>query len=144
MCQFILKAVARNPQSREMTFVRFTNDSCDCDVPLGKPLGPNLKEREKMKKRGWSEAKIKRAEESALQSRLHHQRGGLGYEAHMNQWIERITQEVQKEGWLGLLLHWGDPPPVVVPLTKKEIALQNLNRETLGHMEQEVLYVFTA
>jgi hypothetical protein len=106
--------------------------------------GQEAAEAQKLRKRGWSEAKIRRAQTDKKMSRLRkHRSDGSTLEENLRHWMTAIPQEVRKAGRLGLMLHWdlgGDPAN---PKDRQEITVGQLSPKVLGEMRREVLYVFT-
>lgn len=143
MCLFILRALADSPEAPYFRYEKIgIRPQCDCQTVLGSRIfeGYSEKKRAELVKKGWSASKIKRAEESFKQSRLHKTFDLLGAEAELNHWLKAIPEMVQKDRWAGLVLHWGDDP--VTFKDRKSVPLAKLTDELLVAMDLEVLYLF--
>jgi len=126
------------------------NDHCDCDSSIGrdnkhKPhaQGEDLekKEREKLRKKGWSEAKINRA--LADRKNAHHASSDT---EELGSWLAFMNATVQIAGSIGLLLHIysGDIELETIELASKaEMKIGFCELETLTTIQCDTLYSFT-
>jgi len=145
MCLFVMRARGDSPQSGSFRFERFRDGHCDCDTVLGKDLFsvPRNLETEALRKKSWSDAKIKRAQEDSKKHAWVRQRGdGTTFEQDLAYWMKAIPKAVRADGWLGLLLYWDDNKEPCRFSRKQDVQLKDLSPEFLCSMERGVLYTF--
>ena len=124
------------------------NDHCECDSSIGWDHKPHpqsedseKREREKMKKKGWSEAKINRAladRGSANQASSNNQ--------ELDSWLAFINATVKNSRSLSLLLHFysGDIAKKTIKISKKvQMKIATCERKTLTAIQCDTLYSFT-
>ena len=139
-------------------YVLTTRGHCDCGTALGSlnlPAAGEVvsyeRELKKFRKRGWSEAKIKRWLGQKEQTKERHLREGearaKGSTLELNRWISLIA-DVLKSGHarrIGLLVHMyrgGVESERVNILGREEVKLADLTPERLMRMEEDVVYEF--
>lgn len=128
---------------------------CDCDTPIGSRAngraqrGPSDRELSKLKKKGWSQAKIDRWIESKKSSLIEKERKRLSDEkstaSGIDQWIDLIRDAVGLRclNKLGLILIWS--PRRRNHLSKKiTVSLSELSSDLLREVEENVLYDFVS
>lgn len=145
MCLFVMRARGGSPHSESFHFERFRSGHCDCDTVLGQDLfsvSRDLKT-ETLRKKGWSDTKIKRAQEDSKKHAWVRQRGdGTTFEQDLAFWMKTIPETVRTDGWLGLLLYWDDNKEPCRFARKQAVPLKDLSPEFLCAMERGVLYNF--
>jgi hypothetical protein len=126
------------------------NDHCDCDSSIGRDYkhkphdqsdDSEKKEREKLKKKGWSAAKINRA--LTDRQNAHHTSNDTD---ELSSWLAFMNTTVQTAGSIGLLLHIysGDLEAETIELASKaQIKIGSCELETLTAIQCDTLYSFT-
>lgn len=138
-------------------YVQTTRHWCDCDTPLGSMArraayvahtGATPQDRiSKLRKQGWSEAKIHRWLEDKGQSEEKRERVQVTKDApRLERWISVIS-ELLRSGYasrIGLLIHFyndGSLENDRVEFARQEyIPLAELSVEHLLHLERDVVY----
>lgn len=139
-------------------YVSTTRGMCDCGTCLGSeadsqssPASRIEREVEKLRSKGWSEAKIRRwrDQKQANRDRLEDERNKRlkGGSLDADQWMTLIRDvvETRKAGRFGLLLHWyrSNPSSERISIAeRKTVALEDLSVEVLLTMSEDVLYEF--
>ena len=106
-----MRARGDSPDSASFNFERFRGGHCDCDTVLGKDLFevPRNLKTAALRKKGWSDAKIKRAQEDSQKHAWVQRRGdGTTFKQDLAYWMKAIPETVHTQGWLGLLLFSDD------------------------------------
>ena len=145
MCLMVMRARGSSPQSSPFRFERFRGGHCDCDTVLGKNLFADTKNLQTamLRKKGWSEGKIKRAQEDSRKQEWVKQRAdGTTYEQDLAYWMKAIPEAVHTDGWLGLLLFWEDNKTPCRYSRSQTVSLNDVSPELLCSMEMSVLYLF--
>lgn len=139
-------------------YVLTTRKHCDCGTVLGALRGSGAKSQgalahqvEKLRRRGWSEAKIDRWRDQTGQGRARReQESGAGAQRGLqdaNQWIDLLRDLLNSGAGprIGLLLHWyrGSVESERVALKGvRRVAISTLNPDQLMGIEEDVLYEF--
>lgn len=136
-------------------FILTTRGWCDCGTPLGSQARnrtPTQREMDhrisKLRKRGWSQARIERWQE---QKQMEEQKRQRAEQAHAENatpqllhWITFISDLLHSKQTdrVGLLLHWGhDLEEGRFEIERQEsVRLQDLSVEHLLHIQDDVLY----
>ncbi len=128
---------------------------CDCSTPLGTlavdtdAVDPARLERKlrRLRRQGWSEAKIARwmQEQENTRDKERREREGLreAQRGSVDRWIELVREllETGTSHSFGLLLHWGHEFRVDIE-DEQHFTLSQLGEELLLAMEEDVLYRF--
>jgi len=131
-------------------YVSTTSGPCDCGTPLGsKPEAdgpPADSELQRLRKKGWSEAKIRRwqAQKSEVVARNTRNSDDRARTPEANEWLALITAMLRLGPRFGLLIHWykGGVATERLDPAKERIALADLDAERLLRLSQDVLYEF--
>ena len=149
--------VARQLWAEEKYFLT-TRGMCDCGTEIGAlrradqslpPHDPDFsRELKKLKKKGWSDAKIDRwlSDSRADAQRKH--AGALqrltGPHPEVLRWIEFVSAALneQRASWIGVLLHWYHRrlDSEAIPIERKWLALSEFTEDFLLHAAEDVLY----
>jgi len=150
------RVLAQRPPG-EVFILTASSGKCNCGTPLGsrdhrqsETQAELDRQIAKLRKRGWSAAKIERWQEQKQTAEQKRQRVEHGYAEsvtpHLNQWINLITELLHSGTTerVGLLLHWGhDVEDGGFEIERQEwVRLQDLTVEHLLHLEEEVLYQY--
>lgn len=134
-------------------YYRATGSYCDCDDGFGysfhydRTSNPNdlAKHANKLRKKGWSEAKIHRS----LQERtLAHEKPRPGIQESADRWIKFLREilSVKQNPKIGLITHFyqGDIETEDFHIkTTQTLVLTDLHQETVLGLKDDVLYTFT-
>lgn len=127
-------------------YVRATDRACDCGTALGSlRRGSGIEEmdaeRQKLKKKGWSDSKIARWSEEKKRGTEHQ---GSHELEQWNQFIHSIIDQGITPR-LGLLLHWytgGLAEEDFQILGREQVPVREIGSGVLGRIKEDVLYEF--
>jgi hypothetical protein len=127
---------------------------CDCGTCLGwsarqEEAGPEADETSRLRRKGWSEARIGRwrEERRLARERAEQARGEAAPREQADAWAAYVRDLLDQPGaaWFGLLLHWyRDSPETERVRLRDAVAVprHRLTPETLLGMQEDVLYLF--
>lgn len=123
-----------------------TPEHCDCDTPLGARLRERTKDpveaAQRMRRKGWSEAKIERALAQRQSAREAH----APSQDPCAPWLALIRDVLTqtRSTRFGLLMHWYGGPleDDIVLSDRQSLPLAELNTQLLGQLRDDVLYEF--
>ncbi|OQP47300.1 hypothetical protein A4H97_07290 [Niastella yeongjuensis] len=141
--QFIFQQLKKNVQ-----LVNTTTKQCDCGSiigieshPAGKGIQP--KDIERLRRKGWSETKIKNWIADKTKTDFQAQ----DREKERIQWMVFLHEAINEYmiGMVGLYIHWYDNSifdEEIIFKDKKKISLSELQVDTLGKLRYDILYEF--
>lgn len=134
-------------------YVLTTRGSCDCGTPIGsrRTVGrdePHARELAKLRKRGWSEAKIRRWLEQKRETRERSERqadaAARSRTPEAAEWVALLADVLGHAARVGLLLHWyrGGIDSERITLEREVVPRVELTAERLLSMREDVIYEF--
>ncbi|MFN8360906.1 MAG: hypothetical protein U0264_13415 [Candidatus Kapaibacterium sp.] len=138
---FILRQIAKGGQ-----LVNTTANNCDCSSVIGSAARSahsdvQLTDIERLKRKGWSEKKIKKWVENKAKTNTQIKE----WDRERDQWT-MFLEEAMKEnniGKLGLFIHWynGNMEDEEVLFNRKEkVSLMTFKDDTLDKLKYDILY----
>lgn len=130
-----------------------TKGHCDCGTPLGtgnnsRSKGPSKRDLSKLRRKGWSEAKISRWVDQWMKNIKKDNRKLSEYDRsttpEITEWKELVIDILSQKEIVrfGLVLVWSPKSKITID-SVKQISLDNLDIDVLRCMEENVLYEFT-
>lgn len=140
---FILRQIAKGGQ-----LVNTTSNQCDCGSVIASASNPSSRDNqpndiEKLKRKGWSETKIKNWIDSKTKTNTQAKEQDKEREQWTN-FLEEIILE-NKIGKVGLYIHWYDSKmedEEVIFNSKERVSLAELKGDKLEKLKYDILYEF--
>lgn len=132
-------------------FFHTTPAHCDCGTPLGQATLPGRDPVQvaeataaRLRRKGWSEAKIARslAQQVAAEDRPSRQSGDLA-STSLAEWVALIDAVLASNATRSLGLLWCELDDVVDPADRSRIRRAALDEDALAHMRRDVIHDFT-